>query len=68
MADKRKRSGVSSRQHGVSLCENDIPGSSGRKKSMNKYSVSPNMLRSGAQSQILCMHAIFMNLVYNACH
>ena len=34
----------------VSLCENDIPGSS---LDVNKYSISPKMPRSGAQSQVL---------------
>ena len=41
----------------VSLCKNDIPGSSLDNKSVNKNSVSPKMPRSGAP-------AIFMNLVY----
>ena len=32
---------------------------------MNKYSVSPKMPRSGAQSQVFRAPAIFMNLVYS---
>ena len=45
----------------VSLCKNDIPGSS---LDVNKYSVSPKMPHSGAQSQVLRTPAIFMNSVH----
>ena len=44
----------------VSLCENDIPGSS----LDGRNSVSPKMPRSGVQSQVLHALAIFMNSVY----
>ena len=37
----------------------------GRKKSVNKYSVSPKMPRSGAQSQVLRAPSIFMDSVYD---
>ena len=45
----------------VSLYENDIPGSSLDGTNI----VSPKMPRSGAQSQVLCAPAIFMNSVTN---
>ena len=49
----------------VSLCKNDIPGSS---LDVSKHSVSPKMPRSGAQSQVLRMPAIFVNSVYSPNH